>query len=91
MLSVCSALASSSVATPTSALCGTGRDLAEYFLRYVVSGIVLHDNVKAGVAASRVSYSPSQTSLKSPSEFTGHVAGQESQIFKNNLNLLLLV
>lgn len=46
--------ASSSVTMLTSALCGTGCDLAEYFLRYVVSGIVLHDNVKAG-PASRVS------------------------------------
>lgn len=46
--------ASSSAVMLTLALCGTGCDLAEYFLRYVVSGIVLHDNVKAGLA-SRVS------------------------------------
>lgn len=54
LLSKRSEEASSSAVMLTSLLCGTGCDLAEYFLRYVVSGIVLHDNVKAGLA-SRVS------------------------------------
>lgn len=45
---------SSSAVTRTSSLCGTGCDLAEYFLSYAAFGIVLHDNVKA-VLASHVS------------------------------------